>query len=430
MQLNSLVSTYSKVMSASLTECGRFASGQFARTQVKESKVIHLPSAFGRLSQAFNVLFLSCSTGLLASVAAIASDCHDANCHKSEGKHIESRIASANKLIKSGQRIEKQQSKLSNRIKAKLLVADAQSNPWAAYQKLFLEYERALAAYQQHRREYFAHSQQYHGVQSFSGSAESNTPYGQSSTSGQSSYEQSNSSPSMQQSFGKTTSPTGLTPLKVQAQDKCDALVALETKLIESEGNLSKLVSQLEYAQSRESQSMLIGMWSDAEQAARQVQGMASEFNHQGIQKTGSYSQNVHGLIMEANRDGDYGAHMSAYRELGRSNTLQQDIYKHANLHGQFALGMLSTLNALKPPGAIPGGGASSSFPGASPGVVTDYGQSGGGGSGFGPGSSYSATQLAQESRALDLEYSQVQELMSRLEVLRQALPPTPPKRN
>lgn len=387
-------------------------------------------------------MLLAGSIGLFSNTSANASSCRDGvnapSCHNGanassshdrrtttsadvidvERKHIESRIASANKLIKQGRRIEQQQSRLSNRIKDKLLAAGSQSaNPWTAYQSLFLEYEKALSAYQQHRREYFAHAQQYHGVQSFSGSAQSSTPYGQASS----------QSPSMQQSFGTTPSPTGLTPLKVQAQDKCDQLVALETKLLESEGYLAKLVSQLQYGQSRESQSMLIGMWSDAEQVARQVQGMASQFNHQGIQKTGSYSQNVHGLIMEANRDGDYGAHMDAYRELSRSNTIQQDINKHANLHGQFAMQMLFTLNSLKPPGAIPGGGSPSSLPGSPTGAVTEYDP---GSSSFGPGASYDATQLAQESRALDLEYAQVQELMSRLEILRQALPPTPPKRN
>lgn len=416
MQRNSFVSTISNVREIS-TE--RFSS-------TAEFMVLVI-----------SIILLSSSSAAASSChdSAVASSCHDdaiatPSCHDdriatsshtvdAERKHIKSRIASANKLIKQGRLIEAQHTNLSNRIKAKLLVADSRSsNPWTAYQNLFLEYEKALAAYQEHRREYFAHAQQYHGVQSFSGSAENSVPYGQSSS----------QSPSMQQSFGTTTSPTGLTPLRVQAQDKCDQLVALETKLIASEGNLSKLVSQLQYGQSRESQSMLIGMWSDAEQVARQVQGMASEFNHQGIQKTGSSSQNVHSLIMEANRDGDYGAHMDAYRQLSRSNNFQQEITKHANLHGQFALQMLSTLNSLRPPGAIPGGGAFSSLPGSPTGTVTEYDPSGGG-STFGPGASYDATQLAQESRALDLEYAQVQELMSRLEVLRQALPPTPPNR-
>jgi hypothetical protein len=371
-------------------------------------------SGAGRSSTISLLICLACSIGLLSHSTAIASSCHNADRENVERKHINSRIASANKLLKQGHRLEWKQADL----KSKLLVAKSQSsNSWTAYQKLFLEYEQALQAYQEHRREYFQHAQQFHEVQSFSGSSESSAPYG------------STQSPSMQQSFGTTPSPTGLTPLKVQAQDKCADLSALEARLIESEGNLSRLVSQLQYAQSRESQAMLVGMWSDAQQAARQVQGMASQFNHQGILKTGIYSQNVHGLIMEANRDGDYGAHMDAYRELGRSNTIQQEITRHANTHGQFALQMLSAINSLRPPGAVPGVGATGSLPGAPLGTMTEY-DPGGGASSFGPGSSYSATQLAQESRSLDLEYSQVQELMSRLEVLRQALPATPPKRN
>jgi hypothetical protein len=270
-------------------------------------------------------------------------------------------------------------------------------------------------------------------VQSFSGSSENSVPSGQVNSQGnsqqspqgndQSQYPSGSQFQSqMSQSFGTSTSPTGLTPLKVQAQDKCADLVALETRLLESESNLSGLVSKLQYSQNKESTSMLAGMWSDAEQAARQNQALASQFNHLGIQKTGTYSQNVHSLIVEANRDGAYGAHMKAYSDLTQGNNLQQEIYKHANLHGQFALSMLSTLNMLKPPGVVSGGTMPGSFTGT-PYVSSGYAASGAGGS-------YSGAQLAQESQALDVEYAQVQDLMRRLEILRQALPPQPPKRS
>src|SRR5579885_192863 len=137
--------------------------------------------------------------------------------------------------------------------------------------------------------------------------------------------------------------------LKFKVEARCSQLQELESALITNEQRLENAIADLNRARGRQGGAAFASMWSEANDLAITTNAQAGQFNHLGIQKTFGYSKNVHDLILEANRDGAYGAHMKAYRELAESNNIQQEIIKRANLHGKLSVAALSQINSLKP---------------------------------------------------------------------------------
>lgn len=307
--------------------------------------------------------------------------------------HIQSRIASADKLIADGDRLNAKTQKLMstvdaiNKLDEKVSAFPSQRiasgvttpNAYELYDSLFKEYYQALAQYKQHRQEYNAHVNAYH----------------------------QNPQPEMiaptPTDPNASTSATfnGMRALKFQAQDKCQQLQQLESNILSNEQQLQQMISNLMASQQKESAAMFASAWSDANQLAQQNGQLASQFSHQGLQKTASVANSVHQLIELANRDGAYNAHLEAYKNLADSNNVEQELNKRMNIHGQWAMRFLGQLASMRPQNQGP------SAPGADGGRV------------------YTASDLAQENNELDKEYAHVQDLFGKLESVRQTMPKT-----
>ena len=307
--------------------------------------------------------------------------------------HVQSRIASADKLIADGERLNAKTKKLIdtvdsiNKLDEKVSPFPAQriasgattTNAYELYDSLFKEYYQALAQYKQHRQAYDAHVNAYH----------------------------QNPQPEMiaptPTDPAASTSATfnGMRALKFQAQDKCQQLQQLESNIISNEQQLQQMISNLMASQQKESAAMFASAWSDANQLAQQNGQLTAQFSHQGLQKTASVANSVHQLIELANRDGAYSAHMEAYKNLADSNNVEQELNKRMNIHGQWAMRFISQLAAMRPQSQGP------SAPGTDGGRV------------------YTASDLAKENDELDQEYAHVQELFGKLESVRKTMPKT-----
>lgn len=301
------------------------------------------------------------------------------------------RLQSAERLIEDGRAWQNSALELCERIdslknaRRTEIAGDAAADSmglWRSYQELFKEYEQSLAEYRQHRHDYFEHAQRFHN--------RSSAP------------EAINGSPSQMSSLSQMgtgeVSSTNFRPLKLQAQDKCAELQELEQNIVVNEQRLEELLQDLSEAQQKESSGTFASLWNEANDLAMKNNELAGKFNHIGIQKTMQSSKNVHNLILEANRDGAYSAHLNAYRDLSQSNNLQQEIFKRANQHGRFAVMALSKLSVMRP-----------SLQGVPPEPDSKV---------------YSAEDLEQQSADLDQEYANVQSLFEKLETIRKSLPP------
>lgn len=281
------------------------------------------------------------------------------------------RFNSAKKLISQAEKIQKQTKLLKGKAEElnKKTQEGANRVNWQAYQNLFSQYQQALAHYSQHRKDYYAHAQAFHSQPSINA-----------------------------KSVGLAPSPnTAFKPLQLKTELKCQQLVDLENQLFAAEKELSGYISRLVVASQSESSSQYASLWNDAKKLALEAQSGTSSFNHQAIQKGSEIQKSVSNLIASANRDGDYTEHMQAFQSYSQSNSLQQNLFKRADMHNRFVNSVLLQLDAIKP--------------------ISQGGTTGGGN---GP---VSAEQLQQENRELEAEYANLQELMRRMEEVRATLP-------
>jgi len=313
---------------------------------------------------------------LLSATALSPAHAGDNCCVEQDEATLTKRLESAERLIADGTRLDETNRALIHNLK--VAAGGVTENVYQSYEGLFKQYYDALAAYQQHRRDYLDHVQSYHTQ---------------------------NQQPEMispSQSYGSNQQPVrgGLQPLKYKTQDKCDQMQQLESTIIANEQQLTTMVSNLMIAQQKESAAMFANEWSAANQLAIQNSRFASQFNDLGILKTAQVSRSVHNLIMEANRDGAYNAHMEAYQNLSTSNGMEQLINKRSNMHASYAMQTMTQLAAMRPAGMPMNGPAA------------------------GPARVYTSADLEQESNALDQEYAGVQALFAKLEAVRKAMPP------
>jgi hypothetical protein len=332
--------------------------------------------AYGLLAASIGPVFAACSFGQDHAVL------------------LQQRIESADRLIADATQIEQrtgilidqfQQLKDRNKRLASS-VTDSSINVFTLYESLFKQYEDALNQYNQHRKEYFAHTRQFHQMHQPDSIVGANSQI-----------QSANSSPYGDNSSGFANA-AGV--LKFKAQDKCTQLQALEGRILANESRLDDMVSDLETSMQKESQAMFANSWMAANQLAIQNSTLASQYNHLGMQKTAWYSQNVHNFIEEANRDGAYGAHVQAYRDLSNGNAMESEIYKRCQAHVQRASSTLNELASMRPQGL------SISPPGAGQQAIT-------------------ADQLQRESNQLDSEYANVQDIFAKLESVRKSMPPS-----
>lgn len=282
------------------------------------------------------------------------------------------RFNSAKKLISEAEKIKKETTLLKGKaeeLKRKTQDSSAAKINWQVYQDLFSQYQKALAHYSQHRKDYYAHAQAFHSQPSINA-----------------------------KSVGLAPSPdTAFKPLQLKAELKCQQLVDLENQLFAAEKELSGYITRLVVASQSESSNQYASLWNDAKRLALETQSGTSSFNHQAIQKGSDIQKGVSNLIASANRDGDYTEHMKAFQSYSQSNSLQQSLFKRADMHNRFVNSVLLQLDAIKP--------------------INQGGTTGGG---SGP---VSAEQLEQENHQLEAEYANLQELMRRLEEVRSTLP-------
>ncbi len=299
---------------------------------------------------------------------------------------LQQRIDSADRLIADGSQIEQRTGILLDRFNQlreqtsnRQLAGNQSIDVFALYESLFKQYEDALNQYKQHRKDYFAHAQQYHQAQQ------------PESIVGSSSQDPSANGNDLSNTPGV---------LKFKAQDKCAALQQLEGRIISNENRLEQMVNDLASSMQKESVSMFATAWTAANQLAMENGRLASQYNSLGTQKTAWYSHNVHNFIAEANRDGAYGAHVQAYRDLSNGNAMEAEIYKRCQGHMQRATSTLSELASIRPPALS----LAAPQPGQAP---------------------ITADQLQRESNSLDSEYDNVQDLFAKLESVRKSMPPS-----
>lgn len=297
---------------------------------------------------------------------------------------LQQRIDSADKLIADGTRVEQRTGILLDQFKQlrpysaeRKLAENASIDVYSLYESLFKQYEDALNQYKQHRKEYFEHAQQYHQMQQ------------------PQSIEGANSQEPDSQDDANVSGV-----LRFKAQDKCSQLQQLEGRIIRNEANLEQMVSDLQTSMQKESQAMFASSWGAANQLAIQNSNLAGQYNHLGMLKTSKYAENVHNLIAEANRDGSYGSHMQAYKDLNNGNTMEGEIHRRCQAHIQFANSALNDLASMRP------AGMSLVAPKPDERVFT-------------------ANDIQRESSELDSEYANVQELFAKLESVRKSMPPT-----
>lgn len=319
----------------------------------------------------------------LGDVACVSAACSMGQDH---AVILQQRIDSADRLIADGSQIEQRTgilidrfNQLLDRTSNRKLAGNQSLDVFALYESLFKQYEDALAQYKQHRKEYFDHAQQFHQMQqpeSIVGSVSQD-----SDTSGN--------------DYANTPGVQ-----RFRAQDKCAALQQLEGRIIANETRLQEMVAELASSMQKESTAMFASSWSAANQLATQNSNLASQYNQMGMQKTAWYSQNVHNFIAEANRDGAYGAHIQAYKDLSNGNAMESEIFKRCKEHMRNATSTLSDLASIRPAGLS----LAAPQPGQAP---------------------ITADQLQRESNTLDSEYANVQDLFAKLESVRKSMPPS-----
>lgn len=305
----------------------------------------------------------ACVLTVLSSSGALAhgSDCVylDPASTKTE---LEERLQSANKLISRARALNDEA--LNFICRGKQLASNFTEQGEVSssdYQSLLKEYDQALSVYTEHRREYFQHCQKYHERQ---GGPRISSPY---------------------VPIGKLAN---LKPLKLKVSDKCAQLVSLEAKLLNNEKEVMTMLEGLASAMSKESNAVLGNMWMSVQSLAEENRNDAMQYNHLAIQKTSQSSSSIHDMISAANRDGILSYQKEVYGKYERNNALQSAIFQRSNMHGRYAMMVLSRLQSMKPPGVNIGN----------------------------PGNpSYSGDQLQAESQELKREYAQIQQLYQKL---------------
>jgi len=303
---------------------------------------------------------------------------------------LQQRIDSADRLIADGTAIEQRSgilidrfSRLQNYSSKRKLAASETIDVYGLYESLFKQYEDGLAQYKQHRKDYYAHVQQYHQSQQPVEIVGSNSQI-----------------PSQNEDQTAAGFANAAGVLKFKVQDKCTALQTLEGRILANEAQLQGMISDLASSMQTESQSIFADNWMSANQLAIQNSNLAGQYNHTGMQKTAWYSQNVHNFIEEANRDGAYGAHMQAYKDLSSGNAMEAEIFKRCKAHMQRASSSLGELAQMRP------SGVSMAAPKPDQAPIT-------------------ADLIQRESNALDVEYANVQDLFGKLESVRKSMPPS-----
>lgn len=277
---------------------------------------------------------------------------------------LKERIQSADHLIPAAQALNEQAIGLQE--KAELLASNVTEEAEvskSSYQSLLSEYNQALIQYREHRKEYFEHCKKYHERQE---------------------------GPKVSSPYVPIGSLANLKPLKLEVSDKCAALVSLETRLLENEKRVMSMLENLYAARSKESDAVFFNMWTTVQRLAEENRDDAMQYNHLALSKTSQSSSSIHDMITAANRDGILSYQKQVYGKYQRNQALQSAIYKRSNMHGRFAMMVLSRLHSLKPQGYSMNGPEQPS---------------------------YSGDELQAESNALSQEYAQVQALYKQLKM-------------
>lgn len=233
------------------------------------------------------------------------------------------------------------------------------------YADLVSKYHAALAAYLQHRKEVQAHAAAFHEA------AQQQQQQGS----------QPNSQPA-------TIEVPSFTALPVRTQDACDAMQEAEASLHSQEESLNQAIQMMMNNRKTLSAVQYAGLWTQSEQQATSLQSGASAFDQSVVAKQQTITDNLHGKMQEAMRDGDYVLSHQVYGDEQRSSMLIHEEVKRATKHSQLSMQILNQLQSLSPY-------AGSSSSGSNPG---------------------NPNQFVEDDKSLAAEYAQVQALYQRVQ--------------
>lgn len=229
------------------------------------------------------------------------------------------------------------------------------------YADLVSKYHAALAAYLQHRKEVQAHAAAFHEA-------------------AQQQNSQSNSQPVM-------IEVPSFTALPVRTQDACDAMQEAESILHSQEEELNQAIQVMMNNRKTLSAAQYAALWTQSEQRASSLQSRASAFDQSVVAKQQTITDNLHGKMQEAMRDGDYVLSHQVYGDEQRSSMLIHEEVKRATKHSQLSMQILNQLQTLSP--------YASSTSGANPG---------------------NPNQFIEDDKSLATEFAQVQALYQEVE--------------
>lgn len=235
------------------------------------------------------------------------------------------------------------------------------------YADLVSKYHAALAAYLQHRKEVQAHAAAFHEAAQ------------------QQQQQQQDSQPNSQPA---TIEVPSFTALPVRTQDACDAMQEAEASLHSQEERLNQAIQVMMNNRKTLSAVQYAGLWTQSEQQATSLQSSASAFDQSVVAKQQTITDNLHGKMQEAMRDGDYVLSHQVYGDEQRSSMLIHEEVKRATKHSQLSMQILNQLQSLSPY-------ASSSSSGSNPGYPN---------------------QFVEDDKSLATEYAQVQSLYQQVQ--------------
>lgn len=327
---------------------------------------------------------------LIGFVNAPAGYAQCSNNESGDQEFSHRRLHSAEQLISNGHEWQKNALDVKTRIQLLAGKTASPSQLQDEYQSIFQQYQTLLAEYRLHRQAYLEHAKNFHNGQSALHSKISRI---------QLSVQERQIVDELQGDILRNPSAPSASvdgntyqPISVSAEQKCQELQQLEASILSTESNLNSMIAQL--GASKLSPNSYAALWSQAHGLAVQNMSQANQFNHVGIQKIAQNSRAYHDLISAGVRDGSYTEQVAAYKRFTSETKLEHEIYQRFSMREMSALTSFMKLMSMQPKNLM------ASSPTA-------------------------ADDLLGESRALDREYTNLQNVFQKLEAVKQALPPS-----
>jgi hypothetical protein len=206
-------------------------------------------------------------------------------------------------------------------------------------------YQQLLAAYQEARHEYLQHKLVYdQHVATF--------------------HNQPQIVPSVQPSASNPVSAILVAPkfaaMRLKVEDACAQLQAAESVLTGTEMELTSMINYLSASKGKLDSEMYFQRWTSAQSLGASLQRQVVEYGKEILAKQKNTEAQMHNVEQMAITNGNYRESHTAYIEVQRCSTLNNEETQHAQMHTMFvsnALRIIGTLSPLTgtitpPPGA------------------------------------------------------------------------------